>query len=37
MKTVWVTRESRHPAIVDAKIATVLKLPTIAAKIGIRR
>lgn len=37
MKTVWVTRESRHPAGVDAKIASVLKLPSIAAKIGIRR
>jgi putative hydrolase of the HAD superfamily len=37
MKTVWVTRESRHPAIVDSKIASVLKLPAVAAKIGVRR
>jgi putative hydrolase of the HAD superfamily len=34
MKTVWVTRESRQPACVDAKIASVLTLPAIAAKLG---
>ena len=37
MKTVWVTRESRHPSGVDAKIASVLKLPAIAAKLGVGR
>ena len=36
MKTVWVTRDSRHPAMVDAKIASVLKLPAISAKLGLK-
>ena len=34
LKTVWVTRESRSPAFVDAKVASVLALPGVAARMG---
>ncbi len=34
MKTVWVTRDTRHPACVDLKTATVLRLPRMTAKLG---
>jgi putative hydrolase of the HAD superfamily len=34
MKTVWVTRDRRSPGWVDAKVASVLSLPRIAARVG---
>lgn len=34
LKTVWVTREPRSPACVDAKIASVRFLPRVAARLG---
>jgi len=34
LRTVWVTRDSRSPAFVDAKIATILSLPRIASRMG---
>jgi putative hydrolase of the HAD superfamily len=34
MKTVWVTREARSPAWLDAKVASVLALPRIAPSLG---
>lgn len=34
LRTVWVTRDPRSPAFVDAKIATVLSLPRIASRMG---
>jgi len=34
MKTVWVTRDSRSPGWLDAKLASVLSLPRIASRIG---
>jgi putative hydrolase of the HAD superfamily len=30
MKTVWITRESRRPAWLDAKLSSVLELPRVA-------
>ena len=36
MKTVWITRDTRQPACVDAKTTSVLKLPALATKLGIR-
>ena len=35
MKTVWVTREPRAPAYVDAKTATVLALPRLLGRLGL--
>jgi len=35
MKTVWVTREPRAPAYVDAKIASVLALPRLLGRLGL--
>ena len=35
MKTVWVTREARKPAYVDAKTASVLALPHILGRLGL--
>ncbi len=35
MKTVWVTREPRTPAYVDAKIASVLALPRLLGRLGL--
>ncbi len=35
MKTVWVSREHRSPAYVDAKIASVLVLPRLTGKLGL--
>jgi len=35
MKTVWVTREPRAPAYVDAKTTTVLALPRLLGRLGI--
>jgi putative hydrolase of the HAD superfamily len=35
MKTVWVTRESRAPAYVDVKTATVLGLPRLLGRLGV--
>ncbi|MBI2959814.1 MAG: pyrimidine 5'-nucleotidase [Betaproteobacteria bacterium] len=34
MKTVWVTRETRSPAWLDAKVASVLALPRLASTLG---
>ena len=34
MKTVWITREPRAPAYVDAKTATVLALPRLLGRLG---
>ena len=34
LRTVWVTRDSRSPAFVDAKIGSILLLPRIAARMG---
>jgi putative hydrolase of the HAD superfamily len=34
MKTVWVTRETRAPRWIDAKVASVLTLPRLAATLG---
>ena len=34
LKTVWVTRDPRSPACVDAKIASVRLLPRVAARLG---
>ena len=34
MKTVWVTRESRTPAYVDVKTASVLELPRLLGRLG---
>ena len=34
LRTIWVTRDPRSPAFVDAKIATVLSLPRIASRMG---
>lgn len=34
LKTIWVTRDSRSPAFVDAKIGTILSLPRIASRMG---
>jgi len=36
MKTVWVTREPRSPAWLDAKIVSVTALPRLASKLGHR-
>jgi putative hydrolase of the HAD superfamily len=35
MKTVWITREPRAPAYVDAKTATVLALPRLLGRLGL--
>jgi len=35
MKTVWVTREPRAPAYVDAKTASVLALPRLLGRLGV--
>jgi putative hydrolase of the HAD superfamily len=35
MKTVWVTRESRAPAYVDVKTASVLALPRLLGRLGL--
>jgi putative hydrolase of the HAD superfamily len=35
MKTVWVTRESRAPAYVDIKTASVLTLPRLLGRLGL--
>jgi len=35
MKTVWVTRETRAPAYVDLKIASVLALPRLLGRLGL--
>ena len=35
MKTVWVTRESRAPAYVDLKTASVLALPRLLGRLGL--
>jgi len=35
MKTVWVTREPRTPAYVDARIASVLALPRLLGRLGL--
>lgn len=35
LRTVWVTRDSRSPAFVDAKVGTILALPRIASRMGI--
>jgi putative hydrolase of the HAD superfamily len=35
MKTVWVTRESRAPAYVDIKTASVLALPRLLGRLGL--
>jgi putative hydrolase of the HAD superfamily len=34
MKTVWVTRDSRSPGWVDVKLASVMSLPRVAARLG---
>lgn len=34
LRTVWVTRDPRAPAFVDAKICTILSLPRIASRMG---
>jgi len=34
LRTVWVTRDPRSPAFVDAKIGTILSLPRIASHMG---
>lgn len=34
MKTIWVTRDSRSPGWVDAKVASVLSLPRLASSLG---
>lgn len=35
MRTVWVTRESRAPAYVDVKTASVLALPRLLGRLGV--
>lgn len=35
MKTVWVTRETRTPAYVDVKTASVLELPHLLGRLGL--
>jgi putative hydrolase of the HAD superfamily len=35
MKTVWVTREPRASAYVDARIASVLRLPRVLGRLGL--
>jgi putative hydrolase of the HAD superfamily len=35
MKTVWVTRDTRAPAYVDAKTASVLALPRLLGRLGL--
>ncbi len=34
LKTVWVTRDLRSPAFVDAKIASIFALPRVASRMG---
>jgi putative hydrolase of the HAD superfamily len=35
MKTVWVTRESRAPRWLDAKVSSVLALPRLSKTLGL--